>query len=199
MLESGSILFQDINVNQVIKKYFQSDKFQCNLWQNLQNSYSNQYFELIEFGVYDKNHSPILQAVPNDEDLWIGITIDLKEPNPSLELGFNVTMADGHILFWSYFYDSNDSFWKSIHKGKNILKSRLPKRFFNNGIYSFNLIAGLRNIGWFVNPQLDTVSIDLDISGRLSNSLLWNRKRTGSVAPVLQWEVEHCESKIMHY
>ena len=190
LLKDGLCKFQSNNIREVIRKYSVSDAIYNEQWINTKNCFSNEYFELNSFRFCDAISETINQPVENNDEVWVEICMHMRKYDPALEIGYNVVAENGQTLFWSYFYDVDCSDWERLKEGYVVLKSKLPTRFFNNGSFRFNLVAGLRKRVWFINPNTDNVTIEIKIDGNLSDSPLWNIKRSGPVAPLLKWEIE---------
>ena len=193
LLQTGRVELRSHDMSEVIKQYFDRDNKTC-VWEVSDNQYDNEYFSVEKFGIYDGYGNPISTSVSNNEDIWVAVNIILKKRVPSLEIGYCVTSEAGDTLYYSYFYDSSTLSWEDMDLGYSILAARIPKRFFNNGFYSFSMIGGLRNIKWFVDPRLSEVSVGITFDGSLSKSKLWQNKRSGVVAPIIDWKIVGVEA-----
>ena len=190
LLINGFMELESQNIHTVIQHYLKSNGPMVSEWINSGNEFHNDYFVVKKFGIYNSSFQPVNNYVENNEEVWVIVKIFLKNVDPSLEIGYNVSLEDGEVLYWSYYYDSGKIPLELLKEGEILLKSKLPKRLLNNGNYQFNLIAGLRNRFWVINPYTDNVAVSLAIEGNLSESPLWTSKRSGPVAPVIKWEME---------
>jgi len=65
--------------------------------------------------------------------------------------------------------------------------SKIPKRFFNEGLYRIELMVSLHFISWICEPGKNSPNIFLNIKGGLSDSAYWIAKRPGLLAPIIEW------------
>jgi len=126
--------------------------------------------------------------ISNDNDIWLQIEGYIETLDPALEIGYLIYTSDGYTLYWSYFNDQEVSKWPVLSKGKNILLTRIPKHFLNEEIYIIELIVSLRCRLWITIPGKNSPRIKLQIQGGLSDSPYWITKRSGVIAPILQWK-----------
>ncbi|WKN29781.1 ABC transporter ATP-binding protein [Porifericola rhodea] len=197
LFQQGTIAEASYTVNDIIKSYLMiSPEHMNSIWENNNHEFSNEYFDVVSFGIYHANFQKVTSPVGNNEDLWVVIKIRTKKYDSSFEIGYNVVSEDGQVLFWSFFYDQQEVGKDHFDGDTTILRSKLPRRLLNNGYYTFGLVAGIRSLRWFINPTKHRVSINLKIEGNLSESLLWNKKRSGPIAPILEWEVKSTSSEM---
>ena len=71
--------------------------------------------------------------------------------------------------------------------GRVVLRSRLPPRLLNEGVYRLELISSLQHRQWLARPGVNAPAIFFTIQGGLSDSPAWNERRPGLLAPVLPW------------
>lgn len=192
-LEKGQISNYSRDVQSVIRQYLfsQSSIDAESKWVNEGNEFINFWFVPLLFYIGNKNGEKLLMPVKNNEDMWIHIEGDLKEKDPALTLGYAIYSEDGNLLFWSYLTDENENNWSKLKIGKNHLQSRIPKRFFNEGVYRIEFISSLHFRQWLCEPGKNTPVIFLTIKGGLSDSSYWIAKRPGLLAPVMSWETDN--------
>lgn len=191
-LEKGCIKQYSRDVRSIIRQYLfsQSAINSESKWENKGNEFINPWFMPFLFYIGNKNGEKALMPVKNNDDMWIHIEGELKEKDPALTLGYAIYSEDGNLLFWSYLTDENEANWSMLKIGKNHLKSKIPKRFLNEGIYRIEFISSLHFRQWICEPGKNTPVIFLTIKGGLSDSSYWIAKRPGLLAPIMNWEIE---------
>ncbi|GAG99704.1 unnamed protein product [marine sediment metagenome] len=73
---------------------------------------------------------------------------------------------------------------------KRLLRTKIPRRFLNEGKYRIELLASLYNRCWIFEPCKNAPTITITIQGNLSDSPYWMVKRPGILAPVNDWEID---------
>jgi lipopolysaccharide transport system ATP-binding protein len=91
-------------------------------------------------------------------------------------------------LYWTYQTDQSKEKWPTLHKGKNVLRSLLPKRLLNEGTYSIEIIASIHYKEWIAKNGDGIGRTTFQIIGGLSDSPIWQEKRPGLLAPNIYWE-----------
>ncbi|MCP5103725.1 MAG: ATP-binding cassette domain-containing protein, partial [bacterium] len=179
LLKNGRIDTDSGDVETVIGQYLWGDKEERKAvtWENAGNLYQNPYFDLRHFSIEDKNGSPVKLPVRNDSGMFISVKGILKENHPALSVGYAVYTEDNLRVYATLITDSEKFNAKDLETGPIIFKSRIPKRFLNEGNYRVSLIAGIRTEYWFVHPNQDSPNVFLDIKGGLSDSIYWTVKR----------------------
>jgi lipopolysaccharide transport system ATP-binding protein len=192
-LEKGHIIQYSQDVRSVIRQYLLSQSAINNesKWENKYNEYMNRWFVPLLFYIGDKNGEKLVMPVKNNDEMWVYIEGELKENDPALTLGYAIYSEDGNLLYWSYLTDENEDNWSKLKIGKNQLKSKIPKRFLNEGTYRIEFISSLHFRQWICEPGKNTPVIFLTIKGGLSDSSYWIAKRPGLLAPVMNWEVNN--------
>jgi lipopolysaccharide transport system ATP-binding protein len=90
-------------------------------------------------------------------------------------------------LYWSYQVDTSEEKWPVLKKGFYAMRSRIPKRFLNEGSYRIEMIASIHFKQWLLEPGKDVPYVYLNIQGGLSDSPYWVLKRPTVLAPVIEW------------
>lgn len=149
--------------------------------------FSNEYFDLVDFFISDKEEKRINSAIENDGDAYVNIKFNYKKDHAAFCIGYAAYTDSGDCLYWSYTTDVEESRWIHFNIGENLIRSKLPNHFFNEGNYTIRVIASLHFIEWFLHP--DTAPfLEIVIRGGLSKSPYWYMAREGICAPVLEWE-----------
>jgi lipopolysaccharide transport system ATP-binding protein len=190
LLKGGKILMYSEDTRKVIKEYLFSGGEQLGVseWVNMRNEYNNQYFKPIKISLTDKNNQRLKMPIRNDTEVWFQVEGEIREIDNSLTVGYAVFNEDGNMLYLSYQTDGREEMWPKLRKGLNMLKSQLPKRLFNEGIYRIELVGGLHYKQWLYEPGTSVPSVYLNIKGGLSDSPYWMVRRQGIIAPEMTWE-----------
>jgi lipopolysaccharide transport system ATP-binding protein len=193
-LSNGAVSQQGADVRKVVKEYLASgnEEAQAVEWLNTGGQQSNPCFNLLRFSLTDADGVILGMPVRNDSEIWVQIEAEIKTVDPSLTIGYQI-YAEGEIaLYWSCQADGREESWPVLRQGDNKLRSRIPARLLNEGIYRIEMIGGLYNRQWLYAPGINSPSVFLSIQGGLSDSPYWMARRPGILAPVLNWEIsEH--------
>ena len=119
--------------------------------------------------------------------MWLCIDGEIQQTDTALNVGYALYSEAGHLLYWSFTTDGCPDKWPRLVKGPIRLKTRIPARLLNEGIYRIELLASLHFRKWLLEPGVNAPSILLTIQGGLSDSPLWMVRRPGQFAPVLEW------------
>ncbi|HOS82942.1 MAG TPA: ABC transporter ATP-binding protein [Methanolinea sp.] len=190
-LDKGRIIYNSSNVKNIINKYlfyedFKMDNFQ---WINSNNEFENPFFKPYKFFIGHSNGQKIENPISNCEDIWVFIEGTIEKIDPALQIGYAIFNEDGILLYWSCFTDNNETEWIKLSKGKVILKTKIPKRFLNQGSYRIEMIVALYFKEWICQPGINAPAIHLNIQGGLSDSPYWLHKRPGVLAPIMEWNL----------
>jgi len=190
LMENGCLKQKGDNVNHIIRSYLFPDggNVLSSQWINPGNEFENPWFRPDKFFITDSIGNPTANPVSNNRDIWIRIEGRLKSVDPSLEIGYSIYNEDGIQLYYSFFNDHEEKKWPVFSQGEIILMSKIPKRFLNEGMYTIELRASLRCRMWITEPGKKTPSLNLLIQGGLSDGPYWTEKRSGVIAPLLEWK-----------
>ncbi len=191
LLQNGRVERYDTDVRSVTKDYLsiQEKHLEASEWVNTGRTFDNQWFKPTRFFLADRNGNIIRTAVENDSEVWIHLEGDIDELEPALTIGYAIYAEDGQVVYWSYQTDTAQDRWPKLSKGRCSLKSRLPQRLLNEGVYKLELIGGLHFRQWLFQPGIKAPSVYLEIRGGLSDSPYWMIKRPGVIAPIIEWRV----------
>lgn len=189
-MEKGEIKRDTKNVFEVTNEYlFGSGGSESrSVFVNNDELPENEWFRLIKFYVCDDNLKPLDGPIPGSSSFCVGIDVDINKLNPLLNFGFSVTDAAGVAVFWSVTTDQCKDAWPTLKCGRNRLIAKIPNWFLNEGQYKVDLFASLHCQGYMSEPGNTSVSVQLQISGGLSESPYFSSKRPGTVAPILTWK-----------
>ncbi len=192
VLKDGQIAHQGTNVREIIREYIhgQNDAGLVGEWKNTRAQFQNHYFIPERFAVVDAHGKPLTTSMRNDDEMWIEIEGDIKNPDPSLTIGYAIFDEDGKQLYWTFQTDMDEKRIPKLAAGKARFRSRLPQRLLNEGVYRIELICGLHYIEWLIEPTVSAPSVYVNIQGGLSDSPYFMLKRPGVLAPVIDWTYE---------
>lgn len=183
VLDHGKIVYQG-DIEDCIS-FYQKDLYQISGTNDL-SVYSNEFFDLLEFEIIDKDGSVISEAVPNDEMHYVQIVFKMKKLHTAFNIGYAVYDDCGTLMYWSYTTDILDTDGK-IRLGKNVIKGEIPAHFLNEGTYSIRIMSSIHFQEWLIDPESECPTKDYVIQGGLSESPFWMMKRPGICAPLLNW------------
>jgi lipopolysaccharide transport system ATP-binding protein len=188
ILGKGEIIASSGHIDNLIKIYLQDgqEKISCE-WHNSGTEFVSPYFTPLDFYLSDDDGNVIKGSVGNDSTCWIHITGEINDPDNSLCLGYGIYTEGGTLLYCSYNTDVDPENWPKLHKGICSLKTKIPRRFLNEGNYRIEFICNLYRRFWIIDPKGNTPVIHLSIKGQLSSSPFFPEKRNGVLAPLIQW------------
>jgi lipopolysaccharide transport system ATP-binding protein len=189
LIENGRMKERGSDVGRIIKSYLfpEGGDVLSSQWVNQGNDFENPWFKPEKFFLTNSEGTPVSNPVSNTMDIWIQIEGSLRTMDPGLEIGYSIHNEDGIPLYWSYFNDYEEKDWPVFSPGEVVLRSKIPKRFLNEGIYTLELRSSLRNRMWITEPGKRSPSLNLLIQGGLSDGPYWTEKRPGVIAPLLEW------------
>ncbi len=190
LLDKGRIQHFSTDIRHVIKEHlFGNDENELGLseWINDDKQFENPWFKPLRFFIADKDGNRSRMPASNDGEIWFQAEGVIEQGDPALTVGYAIYAEDGHLLYWSYQSDEAPDQWPKLRPGRCVLRSRIPPRLLNEGLYRIEMIGSLSHRKWLFAPGVDAPSIFLTIQGGLSESPLWMVKRPGILAPVLPW------------
>lgn len=188
LVDEGNISLQSVNINHVISSYYSNGSESNETeWKDLKGFTNNEYLLISRFGLYKTNGINVANSVSNNEDLIIKLEGEILKLDPRIEIGYRVKNEENEIVYTSFHYDDKEEEWPKIELGLFKIKSILPKRLLNEGAYTVELIAGIRQRAWFIGPGKAQVFFSFEVRGGLSDSPIWHTKREGIIAPVIKW------------
>jgi lipopolysaccharide transport system ATP-binding protein len=189
LLDRGIVRKYSNEVRSVIKEYLAKMEDQATEWINPGNQYNNHWFKPLRIYLSDDRSMRLAMPVRNDSEIWVNIEAEVKHADPAITFGYAIYTEDEFLLYWSYQTDMREEEWPKLSEGIIKIKSKLPKRLFNEGTYKIELISSLHFREWLNEPGKNAPSIFLTIQGGLSDSPYWIAKRPGLLAPVIPWKV----------
>lgn len=191
LLDEGRMKFFSEDIRSLIKNYLFGHENENNLseWINNKKQFQNSWFKPLKFFVTDEKSNKLSGSVANNSEIWVQIEGIIEELDPALTIGYAIFTEEGILLYWSYQTDESEDKWPKLKRGHCVLRSNIPKRFLNQGIYRIELIGSLHFRKWLFEPGVSSPAIFLNIQGGLSDSPHWMIKRPGILAPVMEWSI----------
>jgi lipopolysaccharide transport system ATP-binding protein len=190
LLENGRVKDLTTDVRGCIREYlFGDDERPVGLeWRRSSDTLDNPWFSPTRFYVADREGIALRDVVANDEDCWVHIEWNAQQLDAALTIGYAIFSSDDLLLYWSYHTDTPEDSWPAVQPGFNHFRSRIPSRFFNEGMYRIEMIGSLHYREWLLEPGVSAPAVFLTIQGGLSDSPYWMVKRPGLLAPELPWD-----------
>ena len=149
----------------------------------------NDYFIPEKIYITDSLGEKIIKPTPNNKDYYFTVEATVKETSDLLTIGYGLYNSTKTLMYMSYSSDKKQVSGSKLPKGKVTMRGKIPKHFLNEGIYKISLVGGIHNKFWLFEPGMQTPSVELIISGALSESPYWTQAREGLLAPIIDWDV----------
>ena len=190
LLENGRVKNLTTDVRGCVREYlFGDDERPVGLeWRRSSDTLDNPWFSPTRFYVGDREGIALRDVVANDEDCWVHIEGNTQQLDAALTIGYAIFSSDDLLLYWSYHTDTPEDSWPAVQPGFNHFRSRIPSRFFNEGMYRIEMIGSLHYREWLLEPGVSAPAVFLTIQGGLSDSPYWMVKRPGLLAPEIPWD-----------
>ncbi|MCY0969547.1 ABC transporter ATP-binding protein [Chryseobacterium wangxinyae] len=186
-LKNGLIHSQG-DMSQITINYLSTDTEFLTYITDFQNhKIDNTIFQPKEFGIVDENDSRIANYVRNDGNTFIKFKFDLNELHDDFNFGIAVYDIHDQVLFWSFNTDVAPIERISLKLGENTVLLQFPKHLLNEGEYVIHLMASRHYKFWIYEPNVNAPKVKLKIQGGLSDSEKWIEKRTGILAPIIEY------------
>lgn len=189
LLKKGKLIKDSANLGNVINYYLSGENFKENSseWINSKNDFKNQYVRLFRIFISDLKGNKFEGPISANSDIWLNIELEIIKYDPALQIGYALISSEGELIYWSFHTDINENILKIKSTGKYIFKTKISKKFLNEGIYRIELGASLYSRLWIMEPGKNSPWILLEIRGDLSDSPYWVTKRPGILAPSNEW------------
>ncbi|MGB7597600.1 MAG: hypothetical protein WBM09_08545, partial [Gallionella sp.] len=193
LLECGSVKDSGREIRKVLKDYLGTNEGNTGMsqWQKSDGRYNNEWFSPSKMTITDIEGNLLQSPYGNDTEAWISIEGEISAMDAALQIGYAIYDADGQLLYWTCHTDDEESNWVQLHKGHNAIRSRLPRRLLNEGIYRIEMLVALYSRMWLIKPGENAPAISIEIQGGLSKSPYWMIRRPGGLAPVIEWELSN--------
>ncbi len=159
-------------------------------WCDASDTFANPWFRPLRFYLGDEHGNLAKMPMRNDDPVHVWIEGEIGQQDVALTVGYALYDEAGILLYWSAQTDVAESLWPRLTPGRNILSSKVPPRFLNQGTYRLELIIALYHRQWMSEPGNNAPAVELVIQGGLSDSPYWMERRPGLLAPVCGWTLE---------
>ena len=192
LLKNGRAMRYSDDVRSVVNEYLFAggEQHTASAWAPADASYRSESFSPTSFRLEDASGEPIRGPIDNGHSIDVVVEGRIERAQPDLQVGFAVYDAEGRLLFWSFHTDGPEASWARTVPGEWEFRTRLPRRFLNQGTYRIYLGVALYHRAWLIEPGTGGASVTVTISGGLSDSPFWMVQRPGILAPELPWIVE---------
>jgi lipopolysaccharide transport system ATP-binding protein len=121
----------------------------------------------------------------NTESITVEMEVLVREYVPNLRIGFDLKTYKNTVLFRTFSNDAKEIMEGKSSAGRNyILRTTIPAKLLNAGIYYINLAAGIHNKRWLVK---DLSALFINVVFEIPNSNYFGSSRPGDIAPILNW------------
>lgn len=189
LMDKGKVVVHSNNVRNVINAYLVKNQevgIDGAVWIRRDARYDSDFFTPTRFGLYSEDRIAVSSDVSKSQSVWIELEATILNPDPALTIGYDIFGEDGAHLYRSYQTDVNPDGWPIMGSGQITIRSKLPN-FLNEGRYHVQLVGGLHHRTWLYEPGKETPGFTFGLSGGLSESPYWVVKRSGHIAPAIQW------------
>ena len=187
-LDGGAVQIFSKDVANVVRTYLGGgEKRSSPEWINPSSASDSNCMHPISIRLVNSAGELISLPVRHDEETWISIQVLIRKIDPALCIGYAIYTESGELLYWSYHTDANEAAWPRLKQGICTLTSMVPSLLLNEGNYRIELVAGLHNQKWILEPGQSGPAIWLDRRGGFEKSPYWTARRAGILAPVIKW------------
>ena len=191
LLERGQVTRDDRDVRAVVQSYLRpaGESPQQSEWNAVNDrEFASPWFAPRRLRVADATGATLTSVLANDEEAWLEIEAEVAQLDPALNVGYAIYTGANELVYWSCHTDASPATPLRLALGRNLLRTRLPRRLLNEGMYRVELIGSVHYRFWILEPSAHVPTIYFEVQGGLSESPFWNSKRPGLLAPVLPWE-----------
>ena len=150
----------------------------------------SKFFTPTRFRLVDPAGRTLDAPVSRCDTAFVEIEGEVLHNAEDFTAGFAVSSERGEMAFWSCFTDLPRDRRPALQPGSNTLRVELPLQWLNEGRYFLELCVKLPGREWLCKPQSNAPAIALDVKGGLSESERFTRRRSGLLAPLLEWETD---------
>ena len=186
VLQKGRVSNHTGDVKAGILTYMNGPEATAVEWVN-DGRFDNAFFKPKRIYLTDEAGRMLPGTQQNDADVWVNFDLEVKDPDPGLTIGYSLVDPGGAQLYWTVQNDTAPEHWPTLKPGQTTLRTRMPKRLLNHGIYRIEMIAGIANRQWLMEPGDRAPHVTLEIAGKLSDSPQYVQARSTVLAPVYPW------------
>lgn len=190
LIEKGQIKKDSTDVIGTIKDYIQGSEgiTEEHHWINDHSKTENNWYNPEEMYIETSDGKIVDSTIRNDEHIRLVIKGKITTLDPIITIGYALYSEDGSLLYWTFQTDQDEVNWPKLEKGPFTIKTEIPRKLLNEGMYRIELIGGLNDRIWLFAPGGHNPTVYFSVQGGLSNSPYWTAKRPGILAPVLPWK-----------
>ncbi len=122
-------------------------------------------------------------VVISSQPFRVEMDVDIEKISEGLTVGFDLTTADGTVVFRSYQTDLPLEQWPRLVIGRNRLQCEIGADLLNSGRYTVNARISIDRVRWLVHGGAVSFDVHRD-PGQSINALV---DKPGAVAPLLMW------------
>jgi len=161
-------------------------------WVNKSDTTVNEEITPLEIRLTDEKDMEI--SIINrkcTQKVFVSIKVDLHKEVKNLTLGYSLFNLENNYIYRSLYSDNIVDHDFVLKKGVYVFKSEIPLTFLNEGYYTLVLDASIYKKKWLFNPMVEqNISIAFEIQNRFAKSEYWQDKRSGIIAPLINWNIE---------
>lgn len=174
----------------ILNRYLSNNQpTKSNKWINEDNQFYSEFCTLKSLELVNQQGQTLTDNfIANNEIFYVKLSFEVSKFHSALCVGFAVYSENEELLFWTYNTDSEESERPNLLLGQNILFAKFPKHLLNEGAYVIKPLISLHFIDWIIDPEKSSPAINLIIQGGLSNSLFWQERRPGIIAPIIKYK-----------
>ncbi len=186
MLENGMKVDESYSVKKIINSYLPKRTLEnSRKWLKTTDKIHSPYIDITKFSI---NHNEKDDFIPRNIPITFIIEFDIYEVNSLLEIGCEFYDENNNIVFVTEHTDRPQEQWPKLEVGHNKLTFTIPPNFLNEGIYRVDIVSFIYQREVIYYGDKGSPSIELNISGSLSESPYWYEKRIGCIAPIIDWK-----------
>jgi lipopolysaccharide transport system ATP-binding protein len=192
LINFGKVEKDDSKVNSVIKTYLLSntDGIKSHEWTNPNGYLNNKWFVPTRVVLTDYNGTKLNMPVQNNNDIFIQVEGEVESENEKLAIDYFIYNEEDLLLYQSATHDEPCEGVIRFPKGQRKIRTKIPKRFLNEGEYRIELHVFLHGEKMIIHSGNKPPTIYLTIEGGLSDSLRFLNRRIGILSPVFRWDIE---------
>ena len=187
-LVKGSLAADSTDIRSVVEAYLQSGCTNIPAWYNSGEEYDRLPVKPLEFFIGDESGRIVSQSLMNNETAYVYIKAKINNMSSDLDIGYALYNSENVLLYITTQADVPDTEQVTLANGEVYIRSLLPKRMLNEGVYKVEVHASYHYRAWILRPGVNSPRISFEIRGGLSNSMTWVSPREGILAPVMRWE-----------
>ena len=138
--------------------------------------------------VLDAANAPITGFVEYTDPVWFELEVEVAERASDVVAGMAIYDDEERLLYQSFHRD--DGVLQPLTAGRNRLRVRVPVELLHPGQFRVKPLVAGNGQETIVGDADGAPEVYFDLQGRISPSNHWIRRRPGSIAPRLSWELK---------